>query len=207
MIYRPNDSAGFDCYVDASFAGDWKPETASETDSTSTKSRTGYVIRYAGCPILWASKLQTTISLSSTEAEVVALSSATREVIPLMRLGRELQRLGYPVLKDVPTIRCKIFEDNTGCIEIVKVPKMRPRTKHLSCSIFHFRHEVEAGNLRVEKCHTSQMAADQLTKSVDRVLLKRHRKEIQGWDDYRPGDNLSEEPVERECQNTDEVQT
>ena len=65
----------FECYVDADFCGNWNPETASD-DPATAKSRTGYVIKYAGCPVIWQSKLQTEVTLSTTEAEYVALSAA-----------------------------------------------------------------------------------------------------------------------------------
>ena len=53
-------------------------------------SHTGYIIRYAGCPIGWCSKFQTDISLSMAEAEYIALSQALRTVITLMTLVGEL---------------------------------------------------------------------------------------------------------------------
>ena len=46
-------------------------------------SRMGYVITYAGCPVLWCSNLQTEIALSATEEEYIALGQAIHEVIPL----------------------------------------------------------------------------------------------------------------------------
>jgi hypothetical protein len=61
-----------DCYVDADFAGLWTE--ASSSESTSVKSRTGYVILFANCPVLWVSKLQTKVALSTTEAKYIALS-------------------------------------------------------------------------------------------------------------------------------------
>jgi hypothetical protein len=186
-IFRPVDGK-FDCYVDASFCTDWDKDAISATDPTPVKSRTGYVIRFANCPIVWASKLQSLIALSTTEAEVIALSTATREIIHLIKFARELKYHGYPVAKDTPTIKCRIFEDNSGCLEIAKVPKVRPRTKHMATQIFHFRHHVEAGDLMIEKCCTTKMAADHLTKSTDQKTLKVHQKEIQGWDDTRPED-------------------
>ena len=82
LILRPNDHS-FDCYVDADFQGGWDIETATE-DSTTAKSRTAYIVMYAGCPIVWASKMQTDIALSTTESEYSALSEATREVLWLM---------------------------------------------------------------------------------------------------------------------------
>ena len=55
IIYRPDKTRCIDVYVDASFAGEWN-EAWSE-DSSSVMSRTGFTIMYAGCPVVWASKL------------------------------------------------------------------------------------------------------------------------------------------------------
>jgi hypothetical protein len=78
-------------YVDADFGGLWDKETAKNKPITA-KSRTGYVVTYADCPIIWASTLQSEIALSTTEAEYLAMSTALRQTIPLMRLVKELQK-------------------------------------------------------------------------------------------------------------------
>ena len=57
-------------------------------------SRTGYTIYYANCPVIWSSKLQTEIALSTTEAEYIALSQSLRDVLPLISLLRELKQWG-----------------------------------------------------------------------------------------------------------------
>jgi hypothetical protein len=121
----------FECHVDASHAGDWKQVTAID-DPDTARSRTGYVLSYAKCPLVWASKLQTEIALSSTEAEYIALSTAAREVIPMLALAREATQRKIIPKPNPPTIRCKMFEDNQGTVEMANVPKMRPRTKHLN---------------------------------------------------------------------------
>jgi hypothetical protein len=82
MIYSPSNQS-FDFYVDASFTGDWNPQNA-DWDPDTARSSTGNVILYASCPVVWASKLQTEIALSTTEAEYLAISTATRKVLPLM---------------------------------------------------------------------------------------------------------------------------
>jgi Reverse transcriptase (RNA-dependent DNA polymerase) len=89
IIYSPQLDNGFHVYVDASFAGDWDQKNA-EWDTDTARSRTGYVIMYANCPILWASKMQSEIALSSTESEYLAISAATREVLPIMELLQEM---------------------------------------------------------------------------------------------------------------------
>jgi Reverse transcriptase (RNA-dependent DNA polymerase) len=71
------------CYCDADFSGNWDASIAHD-EPTTARSRSGYLVNYAGCPIVWASRLQIEIALSSTESEYVALSQALREVIPLM---------------------------------------------------------------------------------------------------------------------------
>jgi hypothetical protein len=69
-----------DCYVDADFAGLYGVEDSQ--DPISVKSRTGYVILIANCPLLWVSKLQSEIALSTLESEFIALSSSFRSLIP-----------------------------------------------------------------------------------------------------------------------------
>ncbi len=61
----------FECYVDASHAGDWKQMTAID-DPDTARSRTGCVLSYAKCPLIWASKLQTEIALSHRSPWVIA---------------------------------------------------------------------------------------------------------------------------------------
>jgi hypothetical protein len=74
LILKPDKSRGLECFVDADWAGSWRDR--SSNGPLSSHSRTGYVIKYAGCPIIWASKMQPLIALSTTEAEYIALSSA-----------------------------------------------------------------------------------------------------------------------------------
>eukprot|EP00957_Ditylum_brightwellii_P174217 13263712-Ditylum_brightwellii.AAC.1 len=86
---RPDMNIGLEVYVDAPFAREWNGKNSEEP--TSVLSRTGYMIKYASCPIVWASKLQTEITLSTTEAEYVALSQAMRVVIPLKHLLNKIK--------------------------------------------------------------------------------------------------------------------
>ena len=93
---------------------------------------------YAGCPILWGSKMQTLVALSTTEAEYIALSSALREVIAIQALMKELQDRRFRIPNCTPRVVCRTFEDNRSCIEIATNHKTRARTKHLSVRLHHF---------------------------------------------------------------------
>lgn len=129
-----------DCYVDADFAGNWNSETVE--NPASVVSRTGFVIRYFGCPVLWSSKLQSEIALSTTEAEYIALSTAMRDIIPMKALLQELKEV-----LEMPEIEVKchsiLFEDNQGAEELENVPKTRPRTKHIAIKYHHFENMFE----------------------------------------------------------------
>lgn len=90
IILNPMREQGLEVYADADFAGSWKRAEA-ENDASTAKSRTRYLIQYAGCLITWKSKMQTIIALSSTEAEYVSLSQSMRKAIPIMGLIDELR--------------------------------------------------------------------------------------------------------------------
>ncbi len=179
IVLQPQQET-FDCWVDASHAGKWSKMNAA-SDPTTAKSRTGYVIMFAGCPLIWASKLQTEIALSSTEAEYIALSTATREIIPLMDFLKEAIGKGIPVDVHDAAIHCKIFEDNSGAIEMAKVPKMRPRTKHLNIKYHFFRQHVQSGLLSVHAVKTEDQIADIFTKPLNEQVFQTQRRSIIGW--------------------------
>jgi hypothetical protein len=88
IFLSPDSSKGIQCYVDADFASGWNASDCE--DPSSVYSRTGYVIMFAGCSVVWVSKLQTEVTLSTTEAEYIALRQAMRDLIPLLSLLDEL---------------------------------------------------------------------------------------------------------------------
>ena len=66
LEFKPSPKMELDLYVDADFAGLWNVE--NDQDPVCVKSRTGYVITYGSCPVVWVSKLQTEIALSTLES-------------------------------------------------------------------------------------------------------------------------------------------
>jgi hypothetical protein len=179
FIIRPDDT-GLEVFVDADFSGNWDEEIA-HFDKDTARSRHGYFIMFSGCPIVWASQLQTEIALSSTESEVTGLSYALRSAIPMMRLINELKGHKFKVPQADPRVHCKVFEDNSGAIEIARFPKVRPRTKHLNVRLHHFRDYVERGEITIHAISTNDQLADILTKPVNQGILERHRSVVMGW--------------------------
>jgi hypothetical protein len=180
IILRPRGEL-FECHVDASHAGDWKQEAAMEDPSTA-RSRTGYVIRYANCPLQWASRLQTEIALSSTEAEYIALSTAVRDVLPIQALIEEtVRRKVITTATQKPTIKCTIFEDNKGTVEMANVPKMRPRTKHLNVKYHFFREFITREIMHVQFIEGVNQIADIFTKPLSEEPFLRHHLALLNW--------------------------
>ena len=178
IIYKPNRLLGLQCYVDADFAGGWLQCDADNPQNL--MSRTGYVIMYAGCPILWSSKLQSEIALSTTEAEYIALSQAVREVLPLMKLIRELKHL-FSVNNKDPEFFCEVFEDNRSTIAVAESKKYTPRTKHIALKYHHFRRYVHDGTIKINAIDTKEQIADIFTKPLDFPSFAHLRKKLMGW--------------------------
>ncbi|SGY80018.1 BQ5605_C008g05285 [Microbotryum silenes-dioicae] len=135
-------------YSDALFADD--PE--------SRRSVGAYASMLAGGVISWQSKQQSMIATSTTEAEILSASSATREAIWLRRLAGDV---GIPQAQ--PTI---IQEDNAACIQIAKDPVDHMRTKHFDIAHLFVRERVASGEVELEYCPTHVNAADIMTKPL-----------------------------------------
>jgi hypothetical protein len=99
-----------------------------------------------------------------------------REVLPIMWLLEEAQKKGIKINAKPCKVLCKVFEDNEGAIEIAKVPKIRPRTKHLNIKYQHFREEVKKGTVSIYHVETREQMADMLTKPLDETLFEGHRE-------------------------------
>ena len=179
-ILRPDKSKELEIFVDASFCGDWCPDEAAK-DRDTARSRHGYIINYAACPILWKSQLQTEIALSSTESEYTGLSYALRDGIPIMELLKEMKGHGFPINSPQARTHCRVFEDNSGALEMAKIHKYRPRTKHLNVRLHHFRDYVDREEISIHAINTLHQTADILTKPVNEETLLRHRLILLGW--------------------------
>ena len=65
-----------------------------------------------------------------------------------------------------PSVKCKLFEDNNGAIELAKAPKIRPRTKHIALKYHHFREHVQKGLIEINLIDTFEEVADIFTKAL-----------------------------------------
>jgi Reverse transcriptase (RNA-dependent DNA polymerase) len=181
LIMRPQPHICLDCYVDADFGGLFGVEDSQ--DPICVKSRTGYVILMGGCPLVWASKLQSIIALSTTEAEYVALSQSMRQLLPMKQLVKEMST--HLDLHKEFAIRTMstVFEDNNGALLLAQgiAPKMTPRSKHIAIIYHWWRYHVERGATEVVKIDTKIQQADILTKGLPRPQFEELRLLLMGW--------------------------
>ncbi|PHU02409.1 Retrovirus-related Pol polyprotein from transposon TNT 1-94 [Capsicum chinense] len=110
-------------YVDSGFAGDHDK-----------RSLAGYVFTIGGCAISWKATLQTTVALSTTEAEYMAITEAFKEAIWLKGLFGELS-------KDLQITT--VFCDSQSVIFLTKDHMFHERTKHIDIR-YHFVREIIA---------------------------------------------------------------
>jgi hypothetical protein len=187
MILQPEANHQLNAYVDADFAGRWHKEYAHLRDSV--LSRTGFILQYCGCPIVWSSKLQTEIALSTTEAEYLALSSCMREIIPMRTLIEEIARYGCindlavngtkAFTRDLQTT--KVFEDNQSCLINANSDHTKARTKHIAIKYHHFKDHIRRGTVEVIRVESAENHADIFTKPLKWVKFAYLRKLILGW--------------------------
>jgi hypothetical protein len=126
--------------------------------------------------------MQTEFALSSTKAEYIGLSRALREAIPIMAQMKEMQSLGFTVASTTPIVKCKVFEDNTGALEMATIHRIHPRTKHINVKYHHFRSYVDDGSIQRSYIQSQDNVADMITKGQPVALLRVHRLAVLGWD-------------------------
>jgi transposase InsO family protein len=144
-----NENKILQCFVDA----DWA------SDKLTRKSVSGSVVKLFGNVILWSSKKQSCITLSSTESEYVSLSTFVHDSL-LWLLG---------ILKDLnvsivpPVLIC---EDNQSVISLSENPLMSKRSKHIDVRYKYLKELVLDGEIKLVYTPTELQLADILTKGL-----------------------------------------
>jgi hypothetical protein len=181
LIMTPSDYIHVDCYPDADFAGLYNTKDAQ--DPHCVRSRTGFVILVAGCPVLWKSKLQSEIALSTMEAEYVALSTSCKDLFPLLDLIRELSSAVNLPMDKHSNMHIKIHEDNVGALTLGKLEprRMTPRSKHYAIKYHWFREQIGPRNIELIKVDTTNQLGDIFTKGLGATAFQRLRLKLMGW--------------------------
>ena len=130
----------------------------------------GYAFLINGGAVLWSTKRQEIISLSTTKSEYVAATYAAKEALWLRSL---LSQLFNTTLE--PTT---LFSDNQSAIALTKDHQFHARTKHIDVRFHFICWIIENGSLRLVYCPTNDMVADVLTKALPSPKVKHFAKEL-----------------------------
>ena len=127
------------------------------------RSTQAYISCIGSAPINWATKLQKTIACSSTEAEYMALKTATQESIYLLNMlkwlsDRKLVQLAKPFTT--------ILVDNLGAKDLSENPTHYKRTKYIDIAFYFVRQTIELGITKVIHIPNKLQVANPLTKGV-----------------------------------------
>jgi transposase InsO family protein len=140
-------------YCDADWAG----------DHADRKSQTGLLVKVGGNTVIWASRKQTTTSLSTCEAEYIAISSVVQEVIWTNSLLKELS-----FAQTNPT---QIHCDNTAAIHLSNNDTSHSQTKHIDIRHHYIRDEVKNKNIIITYLESAKQQADIFTKGLSQQVF------------------------------------
>lgn len=142
---RSEDMQPITCYVDSDWAG----------DVYDRKSITGYIVQIFGNSVVWVTKRQNCVALSSTEAELIALCSATCECLFIKKLLNDMH---------IDVSRFRVLEDNQGCIALIRNPESNKRVKHIDLKFKFVCDAVTNKVMLLEFIDSKFQLADMLTK-------------------------------------------
>ena len=132
------------------------------------KSIGGYTFLLHGAAISWNSKKQSTVALSSTESEYMALTQATKESIWLQALLSD-----FRARKHIQEIH-NILVNNQGAIALARNAEFHARTKHIDIQYHFIREHLQTGKITISYCPTADMTAVTASREmagIDRITI------------------------------------
>lgn len=131
-------------------------------DKATRKSRQGYIFSLFGGPIAWKASKQRTVTTSSTEAELLAVSQVGKEVIWWTQFFQDIRF----TLPQRISIRC----DNRQTIRLLTTesPQLTTKLRHVDIHHHWLRQEIEKKRIEIQWISTHDMPADGFTKALTR---------------------------------------
>ena len=133
------------------------------------KSTSGAAFFLGGCLVSWSSKKQSSVSLSTAEAEYIAAARCCTQILWMKQMLKDMH-----IQNDDPI---PIFCDNTSAISISKNPVMHSKTKHIPIKYHFLREQVLSKVIKLEYVGTKDQIADIFTKPLPKSqfeMLRAH---------------------------------
>jgi len=123
--------------------------------------------------IHWQAKSQSVVALSTLEAEYIACSHATREILWLKRMTKEVADAMQVQMSEGPVpIGC----DNQGALKLIASGVVRQKSKHIDVKYHHVHDEQQRGSVKFQYITSAANPADLLTKPL---AAPRHKQLLQ----------------------------
>ena len=146
---------------------------AAHNATWNARGITGWAYHLNGAAVSWHCKAQAITALSSTEAELIAVDSAVRELRFLHKLLAEFgQQVGMR-----PTV---VGQDNMSTLKFSDSTHFNARTKHVSLRYHHVGSQQRAGVVQLRYLPTTEIPADLLTKPLATEPHRRHTATLLG---------------------------
>lgn len=146
-------------YVDSDWAG----------DVSDRKSISRYAVFLGGCLVSWSSKKQTSVALSSCEAELMGLKEVCKQVLFVRNF---LQELGFK------TCTATIFVDNAGTIQFAENVGTSRRMKHIDIHYHFVRDLIRDKIIKISHVASQENFADGLTKPLSKVVYRKFVEDL-----------------------------
>ena len=139
------------------------------------------MVIFSNFPLLWVSKLQTDIDISTLHSEYVTLSRSFIVLLPLKNLTKEvIDNLGIDSEKLKFVSISNIYEDNNGSIVVATSPRMTPTSKKIAVKYNWLRQHI-GKECVIQKIESENQKADIFTKGLQGKIFIRIRKLLCGW--------------------------
>ena len=135
-------------------------------DPESRRSVSGYILYVCDVPVCWRSKAQRSVTLSSTEAEYVALSEAVKEILFVLQI--------LECMRITVTLPVIVRVDNVGAIFMSKNVTTTSRTKHVDVRYKYVNEYVEDGVIKILFVKSEDNEADGMTKNLGGEQYEKH---------------------------------
>ena len=156
MIYEASDQKQLIAYTDANWGN----------DRLDRKSITGSTIYYGKNPILWSTRKQSVVALSTAEAEYIACAHVTCD---LMYLQSVLQDLTQEC--DIPTI----YVDNQSALNMLHSYENSKRSRHIDIKYHYIKDVINKSLMKAQYIQSDKNIADMFTKPLAKFKFEMFR--------------------------------
>ena len=147
VLRKKSDTFDIVGYADSDWAG----------DKNSRRSQSGWIVTLSGNPVVFGSTQQKSVALSTTEAELMALSMCVRDMLYLHQLLKDIVTIPLPMV-------CNC--DNLGTVQILNSGNRSSRSKHVDIKYFFVREKIMEGVIKLVHIPSKDNMADLFTKPL-----------------------------------------